>query len=561
MQRSLIHRLTQPTTTISVLLLVLGAIGILLSSPKWLVPVAPWLSPAFFLCYVQYTTLRRKWLWLFVAIVPASAVATLDVMPFPWFVLVFVVLLDGLKNIVLYGIHRWLTRNQQQFIWTLVFPSLWTVREFVETQGDIGTFASVANTQYSFSWLIQLASVTGIWGITFLLYWFAAVLVWAIGKYAARQPFARGLLVYGSTLAVVLSFGIYRYYSNETASAKTLTVGGVTVPNLHVLERLYTDATGKSVQIDPKASPASAVLQEANRGLIAFIEDPAPARFQLGYQAIQQQQDSLFSLSERAVARGANLVLWSEGSALLPKSGEPALIQRGQAFARRYRVYLLMAMGTILPGKLTSDRLFLENKTVLVDPGGRVINTFYKNHPVPMVERSLPGDGRVPAIQTPYGTIAPSICYDAEHIGTMRQLGWKNIGLLLLPSGDWYGIAPYHSYMAVFRAVENGCSLARQVSGGLSIFTDYRGNVLASNDFFSGNDRLTVVNMPVANVPTLYTRFGDWLAWLCVSLLVVFTGKALFDRINRDRTMHRHRTDKSLTDDELRTVSVPKQNL
>ena len=461
MQRSPSNHLAQPNAPVSAALLLAGAICILLSSPKWLSPLAAWLGPACFLYYVQHTSIRKKWLWLLIAIVPASALALLNVMPFPWFVMLFIVLFDGLKVVLLYGFHQWLTRNRTHFSWTLVFPALWTVREFWETQGDIGTFASVANTQYSFSWLVQVVSVTGLWGITFLIYWLASVAVWAVRAYFERRSFSLGVSLYAFVLVTALGFGAYRYNHNQAAGAKALSVGGVTVPSLRVLEALYEDETGKTIGIDPKASPVSSQLQEAYCGLIAFIENPDPIRFQRSLVVIQRQQDSLFSLSERAVARGAGLVMWSEGSALLLKRNEGALFRRGQAFAARHRVYLLMAVGAILPGKLTAERLFLENKTVLVDPTGRILNVFYKNHPVPMAERSKPGDGTIPAIQTPYGTIAPSICYDAEHIGTMRQLGRQGVGLLLLPSGDWYGIAPYHSYMAVFRAVENGCSLAR----------------------------------------------------------------------------------------------------
>lgn len=536
MQRSSINHLTQPNAPVSAALLLTGAVCILLSSPKWLYPLAPWLGPACFLYYVQQTAGRQKWLWLLIAIVPASALALVDVMPFPWFVMLFVVLFDGVKVVLIYGLHRWITRHRTHFGWTLAFPVLWTVREFWETQGDIGTFASVANTQYPFAWLVQIVSVTGLWGITFLMYWFASVAVWAVRAYTDRRSFALGLSLYAFVLVTVLGFGAYRYNHNEVAETQNLSVAGVTVPNLRVLEALYADETGKTIRIDPKASPVSPQLRVANQGLVAFIEDSTPTRFRRGLAAIQQQQDSLFSLSERAVARGAGLVMWSEGSALLQKRDEPALVRRGQAFAARNRVYLLMAVGAILPGKLTAERLFLENKTILIDPSGQITNVFYKNHPVPMAERSKPGDGTIPAIQTRYGTIAPSICYDAEHIGTMRQLGRQRVGLLLLPSGDWYGIAPYHSYMAVFRAVENGCSLARQVSGGLSVFTDYRGKVLASNDYFSDGDKLTVVKLPVAHVSTFYARFGNWLAWGCVALLITFFASAIPGRIRQKRT-------------------------
>ena len=101
-----------------------------------------------------------------------------------------------------------------------------------------------------------------------------------------------------------------------------------------------------------------------------------------------------------------------------------------------------------------------------------------------MPKRSIPGDGNIPVMETPYGRIATSICYDADFPAQMRQLGDKKAGLLLLPSGDWSAIAPYHSYMAIYRGIENGTAIFRQASGGLSIASDYRGRILGSFDFY-----------------------------------------------------------------------------
>ncbi|WP_020597045.1 nitrilase-related carbon-nitrogen hydrolase [Spirosoma panaciterrae] len=519
---------------LSAALLLAGAVCTLLLSPKWLVPAAAWFAPVFFLYYVQHTTTRYKWLWLILALVPANVLANLDVMPFPWFIMLAVILLDAGKTALLYALHRWLVRGQTAFIWTLAFPALWTVREFLEAQGDIGTFASVVNTQYAFPWLVQLVSVTGLWGITFLLYWFASVTVWAVQARQTGRPFRLGMSLYAAVFVLVLIYGAARYYTNQVFQAPQLTVGGVTVPNLPVLEALYQDATGKTIHIDPKSAPGSAPLQEANRGLIAFVRQAG--HFPRGQAALQQVQDSLFHLSQRAVDKGAQLVLWSEGNLLLLKADEPALLAQGSAFAARNRVYLLMPIGVLHPGPIMaadghSVRPFLENKTVLLDPAGRIANVFHKNHPVPIAEPSRPGNGQIPALATPYGTLAPSICYDADHATTMQQLGQKRVGLLLLPSGDWHAIAPYHSYMAVFRAVENGCSLVRQVSGGLSIFTDYRGKILASHNAYSPGDNLTVARVPVQSVPTLYSRFGDWLAYAAMALLAVFILRVGLNRL------------------------------
>jgi len=62
--------------------------------------------------------------------------------------------------------------------------------------------------------------------------------------------------------------------------------------------------------------------------------------------------------------------------------------------------------------------------------------------------------------------------------------------------------------MAVFRAIESGMSLVRQVEGNLSIAVDPYGRVLAQTDYFGSTDRTMVAQVPVEDVPTLSRRSG-----------------------------------------------------
>jgi len=157
-----------------------------------------------------------------------------------------------------------------------------------------------------------------------------------------------------------------------------------------------------------------------------------------------------------------------------------------------------------------------ENKTLLIDPKGNVLDAYYKNVPVPLVEPSVVGDGTIPVFDTPYGRLAPVICYDADHQTLIRQAGVAGADILLVPSGDWWHISPYHTYMAVMRGIENGFSVVRQVSGGLSIATDPRGNVLASMDFFKNEEKVNVAYVPTKGIRTIYSVIGDVFAWLCI---------------------------------------------
>ena len=81
----------------------------------------------------------------------------------------------------------------------------------------------------------------------------------------------------------------------------------------------------------------------------------------------------------------------------------------------------------------------------------------------------------------------------------------------------WFGRtgAPYqHFSMAVLRAVENRVPIARAANTGISGFIDAKGRVLDTSNIFT-EAHLTRTLVP-AREKTLYTRYGDVFAWLCV---------------------------------------------
>jgi len=104
------------------------------------------------------------------------------------------------------------------------------------------------------------------------------------------------------------------------------------------------------------------------------------------------------------------------------------------------------------------------------------------------------------------------------------------VDIMLAPSNDWKQIDPLHTHMAVFRAIENGFSLVRHTSNGLSMAVDYQGRILAQMDHFTTDDRVMISQAPTRGVATIYSRIGDAFAWLCVALFAVLIGKVVVGR-------------------------------
>lgn len=503
------------------ILLLAGAAGYILLSPKWTVPIAAWIAPAFLLFYFRYATVRSKALWFLVALLVAHIISSYNVAPFPVPVLAIVSLINILKVFAVYVVDRWSIRRNNHFISTLVFPAAFVTKEFFDLKFSGGAWWSIANTQFHFYWLTQLSSVTGLLGISFLIYWFASVSVWCTARYLHAQSFGKGLLTFVTVFSAVMIFGAIRFNSNTLQNKQLVKVAGVSLPNIGVSENVFKDVTHESISIDLKTSLLSKELQKVNAALVPFIENPDPAKFPNAYKALYQLHDSLFALSKAAADKGARIMVWSEANAIMPQFMQEGFIERGKIFAAANKVYLLMAVAVFQPGKITPEKKFIENKTILVGPDGKILNVFHKNHPVPLVEHSVAGDGKIPVIKTPYGNLSTSICYDADIPTDMLQLSENKSDVLFLPSGDWYDIAPYHSYMAVFRGIENGCTIVRQASGGLSLVTDYRGKEQASFDFYQPGAKLWTANITVGHVRTVYSIIGDAFAYLCISFTVL----------------------------------------
>jgi hypothetical protein len=94
------------------------------------------------------------------------------------------------------------------FASTLVFPLAWVTLEFVMARkSPFATWGSVAFTQSGHLPLMQLASVIGLAGITFLVTWFGATVNWAWAHAFEWDVVRDGVLIYAIVWGVVMLAG------------------------------------------------------------------------------------------------------------------------------------------------------------------------------------------------------------------------------------------------------------------------------------------------------------------------------------------------------------------
>src|SRR5581483_9553647 len=229
--------------------------------------------------------------------------------------------------------------------------------------------------------------------------------------------------------------------------------------------------------------------------------------------------DDLLGRTERQARAGARIVFWAEENAPVLKQDEAALISGAGEVALRNGIYIGMALESWDPAQPKP----LENKLVLVKPDGQVAWQYVKSHPTPGPEADVSSErgSRLRSLATPYGVLSAMICYDADFPPLAAQAGRLGADIVLDPASDWRAIDPWHTQMASFRAIEQGFNLVRQTKFGLSAAYDYQGRRLAAMDEFEAKDFVLVAEVPTRGVRTIYSRLGDWLAWLCIAGLLV----------------------------------------
>jgi apolipoprotein N-acyltransferase len=125
---------------------------------------------------------------------------------------------------------------------------------------------------------------------------------------------------------------------------------------------------------------------------------------------------------------------------------------------------------------------------------------------------------------------APSICYEALFPGFFNAMVRDGAQFLVNITDDsWFGNgnAPWqHLQGAVFRAVETRRTLVRASNSGISALIDPSGRITARTELFTRTVMQGIVRPKRGE--TLYVRWGDWFAWLCVGMVVLGRTQAGF---------------------------------
>jgi apolipoprotein N-acyltransferase len=427
---------------------------------------------------------RLSWGWTLVVAFAADAVGALSLwnylwqhLHFPLPVIAAYLFVPAVAFALAVLLFRNLFRRGQVWLAVLAFPSLIVAYEYV-TELALGTYRNTGYTQMSNLPVLQLATVTGMWGIGFVVMLFAPAIAAAILTYGAtRRKLA---LMLAGVLICVYGYGAWRLRS-KPATVQRIVVGLV------------------STQYPKNRFPST---------------DP---------QKMQLLRDYAEQASALA-ARGARIIVLPEMTVLISPSLSEGANHLFERTSRESGAQVLLGVLNQTPsGTFNEARLYL--------PSGAIGAVYRKRHLVPVAEAGTTPVKDTSVLDQPEGTIGIEICRDMDYPSPARTYGKDEVGLLLVPAWDFDVDRWLHGDMALMRGVEYGYSIVRSAKFGELTVSDDRGRVLAEAGTTPTESFTTLLaTVPVRHDRTLYQSLGDWFAWLNLALLCGLALFAVFGR-------------------------------
>jgi len=383
-----------------------------------------------------------------------------------------------------------------QFVFSSAF--LWVSIEYLRSIGVMGfPWGLLAYTQWKNLTLIQIAEITGVYGVSFVVFVFNAAVAYIILQYL-RKPFD------------------YRRFSTpEMAVLSVLLIGIITSVFFYGMRAI---------------SRYEPLIKEREKEIdIAIVQGNIDQSKKWDPHYLGESLGVFMGLTGELKGT-PDLIIWPETAITVSLNENPFLRDSISGFARSIHTYLITGVQEYEDGRYY-------NRAILISPAGEISGKYDKIHLVPFGEATpaffkwifpflkkvIPGEdissGSVRTVfEHPSGKFSCCICFESIFPGEIRLFIKRGAQFLVNITNDaWFGKtnAPYHHFaINVFRAVENRIEIARAANSGISGYIDKLGRPRYYTRIFTRG--LIRSNLSLRNGTTIYTRFGDIFSYACL---------------------------------------------
>lgn len=425
------------------------------------------------------------------------------------------------------GLYAWFLLNHEKAAYRpFVFALGWAGFEFLKSSGFLGyPWGLLPYSLTRLPLLLQTADRLGVYGISVFLALASSLLaewLWHRGgrmkiratemRKATGNTWKAGILVYSLLALLIIGYGL----AADAASYP---------------EKGSFRATLVQQNTDPWLEGEDATLESNMR---------------LAREALE---------AERATGReGPDMFVFSETSLRRPYAEYRAWYRKNPSIDPV--IPFIEESGSMLltgaPIILDWEKWEATNSVLLIDPKGDIVDTYAKVHPVPFAEaipmweyewfrtfmqevvgldsgwvmgerltvfefspRSNPG--------TSFRFSTP-ICFEDAFSDLCRRYILEGADLLVNLTNDSWSLTKsaqnQHWAIARLRAIENRRVLIRSTNSGVSSVIDAHGRSIAELPQFEALHLTMDIPVQTGGM-TLYTRYGDWFALLCLAVLVL----------------------------------------
>lgn len=394
----------------------------------------------------------------------------------------------------------------------VLVPVFWTAVEYLRGHLFTGLpWVLAGYSQTAYLPVIQVADITGVWGVSFLVVFVNSALWITARRFLYKDGSTRVIVPVAALAAVVLvlAYGFLRIW-----------------------------------QVDEDVKHWSGLRAAVAQGSI-----DQSVKWDKSFQDVTL--DIYRDLSLKASRDGARLIVWPETAVPFYFNADKVKDGKLGSITREAGSYVLTGSPSYNYNLMTGKVMYY-NSAYLLSPSGDEAGRYDKFHLVPFGEyvplkkffpffRKLTegvgdfseGPGAVP-IRFEHGGIGTLICYESifPEIASASVRNGSTI-LVNITNDAWFGrtSAPYqHFDMAVFRAVENRVFLLRAANTGISAIIGPAGRVRKQAGLFEKAVLVDDVGLRDGAL-TVYSMYGDIFAWACLA----GTGVFIIKRFKRRR--------------------------